>query len=72
MSAREENGNLEHPVPGLHEEHGRFGAEAKESAISVTQDAVEYSWIFAGIGLVGIIAGAMLGQRALHRLNYDK
>lgn len=72
LSAREENGNLEHPVPGLHEEHGRFGAEAKESAISVTQDAVEYSWIFAGIGLVGIIAGAMLGQRALHRLNYDK
>jgi short-subunit dehydrogenase len=60
----EEDGNLEHPVPGLHEEHGRFGDKAKDSAISVTQDAVEHGWILAGVGLAGVLAGLIFGKSA--------
>lgn len=60
----EAEGNLEHPVPGLHEEHGRFEVQAKNSAISVSQDTVERTWIVAGIGAVATIAGLVLSKKA--------
>jgi short-subunit dehydrogenase len=60
LDSREEDGNLEHPVPELHQEHGRFGSRAKDSAISVSQETVECAWILAGTGVVAAVAGMVL------------
>lgn len=59
----EEDGNLEHPVPGLHEEHGRFESQAKNSAISVSQETVEHTWLLAGISVIGAVAGLVLANK---------
>lgn len=68
ISPDEEDGNLEHPVPGLHEEHGRFGGQAKDSAISVSQETVERAWMVGGIGLLGAVLGIALGRKVRHRM----
>ena len=60
IDRNEAEGNLEHPVSGLHEEHGRFKNQAKTSAISVSQETVESAWILAGAGAVAALAGIIL------------
>lgn len=61
-----EDGNLEHPVPGLHEEHGRFESQANERAINLSQETVEKTWILAGIGVATAIAGVILRKKTCH------
>jgi short-subunit dehydrogenase len=70
LDSWEEDGNLEHPVSGLHEEHGRFEAQAKDSAISVSQDTVERTWILAGLGVVATVAGLVLGNKFGHPFHH--
>lgn len=72
LTGKEED-NLEHPVPGLHEEHGRFDEQAKRHAINIAQETVERTWMLAGIGLVAALAGHCLRKKTCQPVcKYDR
>lgn len=50
--------NLEHPVPGLHREHGRFGNRSKSHAMAVKQETMaNMTLAAAGTGFMAVVAG---------------